>query len=187
MEKRMRKNKKKTKITLPIAPQAKKSKNDKRDFSNANKRKGRKKWRIIITTIALLCILTVGVLGFSYLHSYIPRNITFFVKANSYIDPMGKKIDIFDIQKGLSGKGIVCHDLKMEENGNGIECILERDIQVYFSLNKEVSYQVSSLQALVRRLTIDTITIPGSGSNSAVLRKPKSIDFRHNKPIVSFE
>ncbi|MDO8583177.1 MAG: hypothetical protein Q7R51_01465 [bacterium] len=97
----------------------------------------------------------------------------FFSKSLLFISPLGKgNIDTAKIEKILKNNNISFSDLTiLSDSLYGLK--IQNNGEVKISSKKDIDKQISSLQKILRELTIEG--------------KPfKSIDFRFNEPIISF-
>lgn len=114
---------------------------------------------ILLLTIAAVIIFSVN---------------SFFSSSNhSFISPLGKtNIDKSGVEKSLNNYGIKFSEVVVLSDSSYIVSISSNG-QVRFSSQKNIDKQVSSLQRIVKQLTIEGKSF-------------KSIDFRFNESIVSF-
>lgn len=127
-------------------------------------RRQRRNFRKKITFYIFLLVLLGGGLFF--------LNVIFLSQNPLFISPLGKNnIDIGYIGKLLKNKNIKFLDIVFS-NSSYLFTIPNQG-QIRLSTQKNIEEQVSSLQRILRELTIEG--------------KPfKSIDFRFNEPVVSF-
>lgn len=100
-------------------------------------------------------------------------NLFFISKNSQFISPLGKNnLDSINLEKILREKGILFSTVII--SGSSYTINIPNNGQVKFSQEKDIAKQVSSLQRILKELTIEG--------------KPfKSIDFRFNEPIIIFE
>ena len=120
--------------------------------------------------IIFLCFLFISsiVIGFSYLY------INNYFSAYDYINPLSLNRNSFqilieeDLEKSKIGfsKVIVNKDDSITAN-------LKNGGSVIFSSKKDLESQITSLQLILSRLTIEG-------------KKLKTLDFRFDNPVVSF-
>jgi hypothetical protein len=124
------------------------------------KRQSNKKFAVYILTIIVL-----GVSAFFL-------NIFFTSRRPLYISPVGKiNIDKTSVEKILKESGIPFSSVIL--SGNIYLINIQNNGQVKLSWNKNIHEQTTSLQRILRELTIEG--------------KPfRSIDFRFSEPIISF-
>jgi hypothetical protein len=98
---------------------------------------------------------------------------TFFTSSEPlFISPIGKtNIDLAFVEKILKDKNILFSQASLSDYSYLIN--IQNNGQVRLSQNKDVDKQISSLQKILRELTIEG-------------RSFKSIDFRFEEPIVAF-
>ena len=135
----------------------------------------RKYRRFVFVLISLALIILIGL-----------ASLPFFAKRDLYISPVAKnsddakKIERLLIDAGISFSSISFLDyyyivtlsdggearLQMPEHSSGGQVVL--------SLKKDLERQITSLQPILKQLTIDG-------------KKFKRIDFRYDKPLVVYE
>lgn len=136
------------------------------------RRSSKRRIKKYISIIILLLFLT-GFGAFVYTQAY--RFPKFSVSQNNsnIVKPYVANSSVFDISNALKEKKIEVRSIKMLDDSSGINADLNDGVSVIFSTEKDAKNQVSSLQEIMNRLTIDN-------------KKPKKIDFRYSKPIVNF-
>ena len=100
-------------------------------------------------------------------------NLNFFSRRPLFVSPLGKA-DISQtlIEKKLKDNNILFSDIKFLPDSSYVINVSDSG-QIRFSQTKDVEKQISSLQRILKSLTIEG--------------KPfKSIDFRFSEPIISF-
>lgn len=103
----------------------------------------------------------------------IPAFYYFFnlLSQPSYISPLVR--ENIDLEKKLKDAKIAFSSVDHDSDSSYI-ITLTQGIKIRISSNKNLDVQVSSLQRMLRELTIEG-------------RQIKSIDFRFEKPVVEFE
>jgi hypothetical protein len=89
------------------------------------------------------------------------------------IVPIVQTYSIDDFEKALASKNIVFETISMASGSSDFVAKLKDGPRVYFSQEKDVDFQVNTLQLIIQRLTID---------RRAVI----SVDLRYDKPIVKW-
>jgi hypothetical protein len=113
-------------------------------------------------------ILLLGVLGISafFLNTFLVSRKPLFISPISKI-----KIDLASVEKILKDNNILFSQVSLSDYSYLIN--IQNNGQVRLSHDKDINKQISSLQKILRELTIEG--------------KPfKSIDFRFSEPIISF-
>lgn len=103
-----------------------------------------------------------------------------FVRANA------RQVGLSDFERVLRKENISYSSISYYTDGISIAVVLTGDTKVIFSDTKDVAYQVSSLQELLLRLTINKVENIRGGSVDSNGARAKIIDFRYSKPIVKF-
>jgi len=115
-----------------------------------------------------LYILLLGILGiFAFFLN------TFLVSRKPlFISPIGKiKVDLTSVEKILKENNILFSQVSVSDYSYLIN--IQNNGQVRLSQDKDINKQISSLQKILREITIEG--------------KPfKSIDFRFSEPVISF-
>lgn len=113
-------------------------------------------------------ILLLGVLGvFAFF-----LNIFFVSNKPLFISPLGEvKIDKTLVEKSLKNRNILFFEVILSDYAYLIN--IPNNGQVRLDLNKDIDEQISSLQRILKELTI-------------VGKSFKNIDFRFEEPIISF-
>ncbi len=93
--------------------------------------------------------------------------------SSKMIDPVVKSAETSDIKKILASKNIDATSVVEATNSAYITVQIKDGPKVYFSRSKDTEWQVTSLQLMLTRLTIDN-------------KKPTTIDMRYARPIVKF-
>ena len=113
-------------------------------------------------------VLILGILGISVFF----LNLFFASRRALFISPMGKAgMDVFLIKKILKDNGILFSEVTLSDYSYLVN--IQNNGQVRLSQDKDIKKQVSSLQRILRELTIEG--------------KPfKSLDFRFAEPVIVF-
>lgn len=143
------------------------------------RRKTRKAKRIFFYFLLFL-LLTLSIFGSLFIYNRFAASILSFeieqgagkIIASHILNAQTK-----DFEKELSSNSIKYNKIGLTSDETGVKVELDNGIEVIFSKNKDIVYQVSSLQSILTRLTIDI---------HKEAKKPKGIDFRYSKPIVNF-
>lgn len=99
-------------------------------------------------------------------------NLFFLSKNPLFISPLGRtNINSSKIEKLLRDSNILFFTVVLSDSSYQIN--IPNNGQVIFSSQKDIGRQISSLQRILRKLTIEG-------------KQFKSIDFRFNEPIISF-
>lgn len=78
-----------------------------------------------------------------------------------------------DVDTKLKEKGLTAETIDLSTNKTVLTLELEDGPTVILSSSYDVDWQISSLQSIIYKLTIDN-------------KQPKQIDFRFGKPVVKF-
>lgn len=111
-----------------------------------------------------------------YIYPFISKTSFLNVKISQnkkIINPVVQRPQIDDLRKNIEEKGIELTSLEMSTKSAVIVGKIKNGPKIYFSGDKDVEWQASSLQLIVSRLTIDN-------------KKPNLIDLRFDKPIVKY-
>ncbi len=130
-----------------------------------NKRK-KNKLKFFFTALLFLVVVVYVVLFFYELS---------FLKTPTVISPLGKK-NIYraeNIESLLYKEDIPFSSVQIASDSS-ILVNLAEDGQVIISSKKDIATQISSLQLMLKRLTIEG-------------KRLKSLDFRFDKPIIVFK
>lgn len=129
--------------------------------------------RIIVGIVTACVVITAAVLlGFSV------RNVIPLLKIGSeqkdaIIKPVSQIATIDDLSKRLSDKNIIMESLTEGSSSGIINGKIKDGPNVYFSKNKDVDWQVLSLELILTKLTVDS-------------KKPAFVDLTGKQPIVKF-
>lgn len=135
----------------------------KRRINKYNSKKGIK--IILITVLFIGLIVTF----FSYLY------INFYINTYGFISPMSVNKDslLVKVEEGLEKQNISFGKVTTNSDGS-LSVKLKDESEIIFSSKKSVTSQITSLQLMLSRLTIEG-------------KKLKSLDFRFDNPVVSFK
>ncbi len=138
------------------------------------RRRLRRKINVVLRIIFLIIFVISLVLLIRFGLSNILKIAIFNKKpaATSLISPLNSTDNLSDFKRKLSEKNISYSEIK-ENQDLSVQLTLKDGSIVLFSKEKDIEWQVSSLEELLSRLTIEN-------------KKPKTIDFRFDKPIVKF-
>ena len=127
--------------------------------------RGRKSFKKKLTGYILLLII-LGLIIFFI-------NLVFLSRNPLFISPMGESnIDSYKVEKILKDNNILVSRVLVLSDSSYL-IIIPNNGQVRFSSQKDINSQISSLQRILRELTIEG--------------KPfKNMDFRFDEPIISF-
>lgn len=136
---------------------------------NRKRQPNYKKFLFIFSLSILACV------AFILLNQLLPTVFAFLTTRGSHnlITPLVKNITADDVKKMLREKNIDFSDVMVSSDGATIVVTIKDDSRAIFSTEKDIDWQVSSLHALILRLTIDN-------------KKASYIDLRFDKPIVKF-
>lgn len=134
-----------------------------------------------------LAIFVVSVITALFVVFLLLEIFTFFSKIVSFKNPSSQIIapsikvnSVLEFEKKLKEKNIQFEKIEISSQSGRILGFFPDNLQVIFSQDKDIDYQVSSLQLIIQRFTIDNNLL--SGGN----KKPKIVDLRFDKPIVRF-
>lgn len=149
-----------------------------REKITVNIGKKRNPYKIIFLIFGLIVIFSTLYLISEYLiflsERYYAHPGETFVRPNIYVaSPL-------DIEKKMREKGILFESVMVSSDEASFVVRLDKASTVLFSPYKDVDWQVSSLQQILSRLTID------KGLTSQEGKKPLVVDLRYNKPTVKF-
>ncbi|MEK7551707.1 MAG: hypothetical protein AAB532_03855 [Patescibacteria group bacterium] len=135
----------------------------KRRINKYNSKKGIK--IILITVLFIGLIVTF----FSYLY------INFYINTYGFISPLSVNKDslLVRVEEGLEKENISFGKVSTNSDGS-LSVKLKDESEIIFSSKKSVASQITSLQLMLSRLTIEG-------------KKLKSLDFRFDNPVVSFK
>lgn len=123
----------------------------------------RKKRRFVFVLISLALIILIGL-----------ASLPFFAKRDLYISPVTKNSDdAKKIETLLRDARILFLSISIDEDSS-YKVKIEGGGEVVLSLKKDLERQITSLQPILKQLTIDG-------------KKFNRIDFRYDKPLVVYE
>ena len=136
------------------------------------KRRTKKNINLILKTIVVLALVFTSLfIAFKFILPFFPK---IEIKSNqSIVVPLGQNFDFQKLREKLSEKGINFDSIDVSSNSGVVIGKVTGGPKVYFASDKDVDWQVSSLQLIISRLTIDN-------------KKPNLIDLRFDKPIVKY-
>ncbi len=121
--------------------------------------------------ILLITILFIGLIAtfFSFLY------IHFYISTYGFISPLSqtKETLLARVEEELEKQNISFGKVTSNSDGS-LSVKLKDESEIIFSSKKNVSSQITSLQLMLSRLTIEG-------------KKLKSLDFRFDNPVVSFK
>ncbi|MBI3985179.1 MAG: hypothetical protein HY344_04595 [Candidatus Levybacteria bacterium] len=131
-----------------------------------NKYSPKKGFKILLITILFIGLITTF---FSYLY------INFYINTYGFISPLSqtKESLLARVEEELEKQNISFGKVTSNSDGS-LTVKLRDDSEIIFSSKKNVSSQITSLQLMLSRLTIEG-------------KKLKSLDFRFDNPVVSFK
>lgn len=145
----------------------------------------RRKGRIrSVVFVGFFILLLLGI-GLTILYFYFPFDFSSTFPYKGEIPSYVLNSTISDFERELGLAGVKFTSISLMDDESGISVSLENGIMVIFSNSKSASYQVSSLQSILKSLTINNVQ-EGADGQAKALKIPKSIDFRYSKPIVNF-
>lgn len=124
---------------------------------------------LILSATILTLFLTLTTIFKILKYKKEPTNFPAVISQSSYED----------LAEMLKEKNIEVESLKISSVSGNIIAKLKDGPTVYFTLEKDVGPQVSSLQLIISRLTID-------GGQKTESKKPTLIDLRFVNPVVKF-
>lgn len=130
-------------------------------------KKERSKYRIRTLLILLIC-LSLLIVATEYLY------LNFSFGRINFISPVGKvgKSQVASLESALDKKNISFASVNINSDGSfAVE--LKGGGEIILSAKKDLDTQLSSLQLILSRLTIEG-------------KKLKKLDFRYDNPVVSF-
>lgn len=145
-------------------------------MKRAAKRRTKKGFALFLLSILLLLLVFLGIKLFPLVKNLLPQNQN---KNQKIIKPIVYNINIDDLRSKLEDKQIAIDSLEVSSLSGILTLKIHDGPTVLFSDTADVDQQISSLQLIIRRLTIDKGTL---GST----RKPSLIDLRFSNPVVQF-
>ncbi len=135
----------------------------KRRINKYNSRKGFK--------IILITILFIGLIASLFFYLY----INFYINTYGFITPLSQNKEslLVKVEDELEKQNITFGKVLSNSDGS-LSVKLKDESEIIFSSKKDVKSQITSLQLMLSRLTIEG-------------KKLKSLDFRFDNPVVSFK
>lgn len=129
-------------------------------------------FRVIQIILLIVTFFAVGILVFK-IWQYSPVLLRKFnlVFNNTLIKPVGQQDSLTKLNVMLSQANLPVFNLQKQDESSAIAS-LSGDIQVTFSLTKDLSNQVATLQVILARFRIEG-------------RKVNRIDLRYNNVVVN--
>lgn len=139
------------------------------------KRRTKKKIRRVITLSVVSVFLALSLIFFGfYVSTIIARFPPLTIMGNSSVsNPYVEGFDPSKLQEKLFSAGYIVESLTVSSDSASIVTRLKGAPKVIFSREKNIEWQISSLQSIIRHLTIEN-------------KNPSEVDFRYNKTIVHF-
>jgi len=121
--------------------------------------------------IILITILFVGLISSFFVFLY----INFYIGTYGFISPLSqnKETLLVKVEEELEKQNISFGKISSNSDGS-LAVKLKDESEIIFSSKKDVRSQITSLQLMLSRLTIEG-------------KKLKSLDFRFDNPVVSFK
>lgn len=127
------------------------------------------KFPIIVSSIAIVvCIIASMAIVVFVVSMYFPKK-----NNSSIILPFTAVDEAAVLRKDLSAVGLAAMSIETASGDGTLIVQIKEGPKVYFSPQEDIKSQVSSLQLIISRLTIEK-------------RNPTLVDFRYNRPIVKF-
>lgn len=135
-------------------------------YMRRRQEKRRKSLRNTVIIIPLIALFLLASLT-------LPQVYQEITKSNKAYNPTSviSTSSTDDIQVKLHEKNIQFSEMKYLPDESGVYFKVNDTTEVYLSSQKDIEYQISSLQILLSQLTIDS-------------KQAKRIDFRYVRPIV---
>ena len=124
-------------------------------------------------SFVILLVICLGVFIYFLSSLIAPVQKLMRVSSSTLIVPTVQTYSIDDFEKALAHKNIMFETISTASGSSGFIAKLKDGPRVYFSQEKDVDFQVNTLQLIIQRLTID---------KRAVI----SVDLRYDKPIVKW-
>lgn len=124
---------------------------------------------IFFFLLITLFIKKNAVIGIKYLAGIISSSD----KNEEIIKPYTKEFSVVELEKKLRESNIPDFTVSDRSNQGEVYVVIKNGPVVIFSTNKNLEWQITSLQDIITRLTIEN-------------KKPKKIDFTFEKTIVNF-
>ncbi len=140
-----------------------------RPFVKEKKEKKLKKlFKLLGIVIAIIFAVSAILYGIRYL-----LIVTVFSNKTIILNPQStSSIGNEDVEKTLRANNIAFQELAIS-SVSGMIKFRTNDVQVFISSQKKIDEQILTLQAILRRLSLDG-------------KRPTLVDLRYNKPIVKF-
>jgi hypothetical protein len=123
----------------------------------------------IVLVIAGVVVLVAAISLLLYAVSFLlPKN-----QSHNFLDPFEKTTDVSVLKKDLNDANLFPEKVMIASEDASIVVQLEHGPTVYFSPEQNFETEVSSLQLIISRLTIEK-------------KQPNIVDLRYDKPIVKF-
>ncbi len=121
--------------------------------------------------LILITILFVGLISSFFVFLY----INFYINTYGFISPLSqnKETLLVKVEEELEKQNISFGKISSNSDGS-LAVKLKDESEIIFSSKKDVRSQITSLQLMLSRLTIEG-------------KKLKSLDFRFDNPVVSFK
>ncbi len=121
--------------------------------------------------LILITILFIGIISTLFAYLY----INFYINTYGFISPLSqnKETLLVKVEENLEKQNISFGKVLSNSDGS-LSVKLKDESEIIFSSKKDVKSQITSLQLMLSRLTIEG-------------KKLKSLDFRFDNPVVSFK
>lgn len=121
--------------------------------------------------IILITILFIGLISSFFVFLY----INFYINTYGFISPLSqnKETLLVKVEDELEKQNISFGKISSNSDGS-LAVKLKDESEIIFSSKRQVKSQITSLQLMLSRLTIEG-------------KKLKSLDFRFDNPVVSFK
>ncbi len=126
-----------------------------------------------------LCLVLVLVIFFATKLAPFLKNLKLERQNSAIIQPYVSGINIETLRSKLEDKQIRIESLEISSRSGILTLKIQDGPVVLFSDTDNVDQQISSLQLIIGRLTIDK----GTSGN---IKKPSRIDLRFRNPVVEF-
>lgn len=128
--------------------------------------------KIVILSTSLVVVFLISLLLYLFFRDFSFSIPKFSNHSGEIINP-NATYSISDIRDALAQAKIQYTTVTISSSSGSLRADLDKGTQVYFSYEKEINWQISSLQSILQRLTIEN-------------KIPTVIDLRYNRPIVKF-
>lgn len=121
--------------------------------------------------LILITILFIGIISTLFAYLY----INFYINTYGFISPLSqnKETLLVKVEEELEKQNISFGKVSSNSDGS-LSVKLKNESEIIFSSKKDVKSQITSLQLMLSRLTIEG-------------KELKSLDFRFDNPVVSFK